>query len=1280
MRPRCRLMSRRATTGAVLALGLALVVPAAARADTASVGTWHLDAVTAGTTPDASGVGNTGTDVAGAVTTGRFGDGLQLSAAGHGFLVGAREDLLRPTSVSTLAWVRRSGTPGPFRTIVGKGALGCSDSAYAIYTGSSGGLQAYVTLDVAGTRSSASTTQLPAAQVWDGQWHAVGMTFDEVTRRLTLYLDGQPVSEVPAPSGSIDHFRYTGEKRLGVGRYPDGGCSLPGFQYTGTLDEVRVYPRALTAVEMAWLQNSPGPEPRVLPAPSTDPPVTPTPTPEPTPPAPPVVTPDPPARNVTPPEIESTTQRDGRFRYSCSNGTWEGLAADPKFVRKIYEYEGGLLSGKPSVAKLVTGKSAIILSATSPIRRFFCIVTATTRSGATIGASGPTRIVPQSAPLTSTRVPIVENQRIVGDMRIRGIDVFQIVQPSSGAKQYAFDGFPQRDLGFPTLCGGGTPTALVLPGCAANGDATQQARYQGVMLDADKPTSAVVYLDRAPDALPAHIDAQLQVRLRMTAGPRVNAALTQSVRAINVESSPSDAVTEAERGDERFGVRFDIPAAWIAAAANGTFDLQATVTVVDASNVVQCDQGRAVVLTAATGGCSTNDTFKVTDVPARFLPFSGIIRTIGVTTPSQTLTSLRTPESAFASARTLLPAGEHFQISPYVAQVQIDPVTATNATNCPVPEGGETATATPARLRRCASANVTNAIRAWVASGPARTVEASPTDGFHVLAALHNYQFTAGVTEPGSSFNGDGVGKWGRSNNQPYMELNDGSVNRLMTSATHELVHTLGAPHAGKNLGGLVGDLSCGGDANGQVGEPWPGDQAGRLQGVKFDPATGARTVDSDTVVANVSQPLWDFMSYCTGDPTAWLSPRNWNRAFAFMIEAESVVPTTFQVPIRRSAKVAQAPGTVPTVFGAGFVVGTVVDGRARITGLEPADAEHVVPAGDPGSGLRVRGLGAAGQTIGEAGARVETSTDSGATTFIAPVPKGSAAVELVSGGEVVDRRAQGRPPTVKILAPSKAGTRVRGALKVRYRAGDPDGGPLTASIEFSPDGRSKWRTVLRGAASGTATLSPGLLKAGTKARIRVKVSDGFATATATSPALRIDGRPPTARIVLPGPRDRGTAAAKVVLLGQAADENGRRLRGRALTWFAGRERLGTGERVRVRLPGGRTTLRLVARDTLGRETTVKRTTRVDPVALELRTLRAARVKPKARRVVVTVATNVPAVLRLGGVAVKVGPKARRVTLPLPARPAVGILRLQPRLTPAAGGPALRPGLTVFRG
>ncbi len=1000
----------------------------------------------------------------------------------------------------------------------------------------------------------------------------------------------------------------------------------------------------------------PAPEPPVVPPPAPPPPP---------PPAPPV------ARNVTAPSFEITSGKSGST-YRCSDGAWEGLAADPAFVKEIYERS---LAFPPGPDRLVVRNKAVYFANTAPRRVLYCRVTARTAAGGVISADGSGRTVP-SPFLGGVRLPsVVLTPKRVGDLRIRGIDVLQVVQPNSDAGQYSFEGVPQRPLGFGALCGGGTPTGLVLPGCAANGAATQRAQYRGLMLDAGKRTGVIVYVDRKA-GVPLEVPGQqIQVKLRAT-GARLSASLTQTVTASALGSSPSDAVTATERGDESFGVRFELPQAWLEAAANGTFDLKADVSIAAGSaEVTQCTTSTGILAAVTAPNCVENDTYTLTDVFTRVLPFSGILRTIGLTTPTQTLASLTAPGTVLASARNLLPAGENFQISNYVAQVAIDPATATNARNCPAP-AGEGGSARTTRLRRCASAHVTNSVRAWVASGPARDVNASPTDGFHVLVAIHNYQYEGTRREPGASFNTDGVGAWGRSNNQPYLHLNDGASGRPLTAATHELLHAYGAPHAGKNIGGIVGDLSCGGDANGQVGETWPADNRGRLQGVRYDAASGDRVVDAEDVVANTQRPLYDLMSYCGGEADAWLSPRNWNRAFAFAINAEDVVPTTFQVPIRRSARQAQA---VPVLPGSGFVVGIVEAGQTRITGLEPANRDHLAPAGDPASPVRVRGLDAAGQTLGEVGARVTTDSESGATTFIAPVPARSAAVEIVENGTVVDRRARGRAPKVALRSP-RAGTRVRRSLEVRWRASDADGDRLTATVQFSPDGRRGWRTVFRGASTGRAVVPAQLLRTARAGRVRVRVSDGFDTAEVTSGPIRVDGRPPTATIVRPVGGERSTAAARVVLRGQGVDESGRRLRGRALTWFAGSRRLGTGERLRVRLPAGRVAVRLVVRDASGRQDTASKTVTVEPLALELRTLRAASVAKGARRVTVSVATSVPANLRAGGRTVRVGPKVRRVRLSLPATPAVGLVRVPVRLAPVGGGQALRTTLVILRG
>lgn len=1274
--PKARRTARRAIAAACAAT--LLCAPAALAADPGITGQWHLDTIAgsgaSSTTEDVSGGGQTGRFTSTpTLVPGRFGNALSGSWMNVTRPPGGAWGLESP-QVSFTVWIKQSGFPGTLKYIGGKGAIGaypvCGGSSWGMYTGYNPGKAGLAFYVKGGVSSGDLSPQLgPSSTVWDGKWHAVTGTYDGASIRL--YVDGAQVGNGTPYTAPI---QYTGanlaQDNFTVGTYADktSGAPCGNSDWPGAIDEVRVHNRALTQAEITKLHDPTATTPPDLAvAPGEEPPAT-TPPPTPRPPFDIAVLP---ARNIVAPELASTPAKDSKRLYKCTDGVWEGVPDGPPVKKLIYEHIPGVVGGRPAEDKFFAGAGGVLISATSTRRQLYCVVTVKTNSGGTISARSAIRVTPDFR----IGVPFQTKPKLVGDLRIRGIDVFQVVQPLSGAKQYAFDGFPQKDLAFPTMCGGGTPTSLTLPDCAANGAATQQARYNGVLLDADKPTSAVVYLDRKPDTLSVHNDAQIQVKLRMTAGARVNASRTQTLRAISLFSAPTDAVTARERGDETMGVRFELPQSWIQAAANGSFDLEAKVSIVDASDLSQCSSGfGAVVILSAS--CTTNDTFKLTDVYARFLPFSAIIRTIGLTTPGQTLGSLKSPQSAMKSAVDLLPGGEHFQISNYVAQVRIDPVTATNAKNCPAPKGEAPGQVGP-RLRECASANVVSAVRSWVASGPSRTVEASPTDGFHVLAAFHNYQYAAGATEPGASFNGGGVAKWGRSGNQPYLQINDGTINRPMTSAAHELVHGMGAPHAGVKLAGIGGDPSCGGDNNGQVGEPWPGDQAGRLQGVKFDPADGERTTDDDTTANRVQQPLWDFMSYCTGDPTAWLSPRNWNRAFAFMINAEDVVPTSFKVPIRRAAA-AQAPSgdLVPVVPGAGFAVGIVLGDEARITGLQPADADHRVPAGDESSSLRVRGLRADGSVIGEVGARVTTDTDGGGTTFIAPVPAGSASVQLVKDGAVLDTRAKGPAPKVSLVAPKKAGTRVQRALQVRYRATNAQ----TATIEFSPDGRTKWRTVYQGAATGKATLPVQLLRTATAAKIRVKVTDGFATATATSPPLRVDGRPPTATIIRPAPGERGTAAARVVLLGQGADEAGKRLKGRALTWFAGTKRLGTGERLRVTLPAGRTAVRLVVKDKQGRTTTAKRTVRLEPVALELKTLRAASVKAGARRVTVTVATNIPATLRAGGVSVRVGPKARKVRLALPAKPALGVLTLKLRLTPLGGGPALRPALNVLRG
>jgi hypothetical protein len=96
--------------------------------------------------------------------------------------------------------------------------------------------------------------------------------------------------------------------------------------------------------------------------------------------------------------------------------------------------------------------------------------------------------------------------------------------------------------------------------------------------------------------------------------------------------------------------------------------------------------------------------------------------------------------------------------------------------------------------------------------------------------------------------------------------------------------------------------------------------------------------------------------------------------------------------------------------------------------------------------------------------------------------------------------------------------------------------------------------------------------------------------------------------------------------------------------------------------------VRLVARDRLGRTTTVRRTLTVSPIALDIKSLNAApTVTAKARLLKVRVAVTTPAVLRAGGRSYSVTTRAQTVSVGLPSKPATGLLRVPLKFT--ARGP-----------
>ncbi len=124
-------------------------------------------------------------------------------------------------------------------------------------------------------------------------------------------------------------------------------------------------------------------------------------------------------------------------------------------------------------------------------------------------------------------------------------------------------------------------------------------------------------------------------------------------------------------------------------------------------------------------------------------------------------------------------------------------------------------------------------------------------------------------------------------------------------------------------------------------------------------------------------------------------------------------------------------------------------------------------------------------------------------------------------------------------------------------------------------------------------------------------------------------------------------------------DDLGNPLKGRALTWFAGRKRLGTGATLKARLPAGKVTLKLRAREAGGLTRIV--TERLTVTAQRLRVVSITvpqRVGKKARTVRITLRMSARARLVAAGHHFIVRTKATKLTVPLPKKPTVGLLKV----------------------
>ncbi len=217
------------------------------------VGHWTFDGptLTATTALDSSGNANTGT-LTGTnglpkPVAGRLGQGIQFDAVDDLVTI-ADNALLKPTIETVSAWVNPRVVTGS-QVIVNNGNRNTSWSAYILKFGvcdgggSSGKISFTVRSSNAAGNSTVTQTDTPVADTWT---HVVGVN-DGTT--LSLYING-----VLNNTGSgLSSYAPSGPIRIGSDA--DVANANQRYIFNGSLDDVRVYNRALSAAEITQLYN-----------------------------------------------------------------------------------------------------------------------------------------------------------------------------------------------------------------------------------------------------------------------------------------------------------------------------------------------------------------------------------------------------------------------------------------------------------------------------------------------------------------------------------------------------------------------------------------------------------------------------------------------------------------------------------------------------------------------------------------------------------------------------------------------------------------------------------------------------------------------------------------------------------------------------------------------------------------------------------------------------------------------------------------------------------------
>ncbi len=203
------------------------------------VAAYSFDAGTGTTAADASGNGNAGT-LANATwtTSGKYGGALTFNGTSSMVSVPDNATLDLTNGMTLSAWVYPTASSAAWRTVMLK--ENTSNLVYALYaTGDTTVPQGMRVVSNA-TKAAAGPSALPV-----NTWSYLAATYDG--SNLRLYVNGT-LTTTTAATGSMSNSSLP----LRI-----GGNAIWGEYFTGRIDEVRVFNRALTAAEVTTMMNTP---------------------------------------------------------------------------------------------------------------------------------------------------------------------------------------------------------------------------------------------------------------------------------------------------------------------------------------------------------------------------------------------------------------------------------------------------------------------------------------------------------------------------------------------------------------------------------------------------------------------------------------------------------------------------------------------------------------------------------------------------------------------------------------------------------------------------------------------------------------------------------------------------------------------------------------------------------------------------------------------------------------------------------------------------------------